>query len=177
MFRERPQPLQSESNLSAYDSVGLHQGLLQQPTAPPSVTVAARVAAVVTDVSSGSRAVVNRSSISIVHNGRRVVAVNGIRTVEARTTPGMFILPIEFVRTFIIAILFMLRERRKWCQPRIHRGLDPIDMGAHFSLHSLQFKSSGASPSIQRKHAPRLSRCPWPCIASSSPCASSRGRR
>ena len=30
----------------------------------------------------------------------------------------------------------MLRERRKWCQPRIHRGLDPIDMGAHFSLHS-----------------------------------------
>ena len=67
-----------------------------------AVTVAARVAAVVTNVSSGSRAVANRSSI--VHNGRRVVAVNGIRTVEARTTPGMFILPIEFVRTFIIAI-------------------------------------------------------------------------
>ena len=66
------------------------------------VTVAARVAAVVTIVSSGSRAFANRSSI--VHNGRRVVAVNGIRTVEARTTPGMFILPIEFVRTFIIAI-------------------------------------------------------------------------
>ena len=67
-----------------------------------AVTVAARVAAVATNVSSGSRAVANRSSI--VHNGRRVVAVNGIRTVEARTTPGMFILPIEFVRTFIIAI-------------------------------------------------------------------------
>ena len=80
-----------------------------------AVTVAARVAAVVTNVSSGSRAVANRSSI--VHNGRRVVAVNGIRTVQARiaqradgvrrvcrTTPGMFILPIELVRTFIIAI-------------------------------------------------------------------------
>ena len=67
-----------------------------------AVTVAARVASVVTNVSSGSRAVANNSSI--VHNGRRVVAVNGIRTVEARTTPGMFILPIEFVRTFIIAI-------------------------------------------------------------------------
>ena len=66
------------------------------------VTVAVGVAAVVTNVSSRSRAVANRSSI--VHNGRRVVAVNGIRTVEARTTPGMFILPIEFVRTFIIAI-------------------------------------------------------------------------
>ena len=46
------------------------------------VTVAARVAAVVTNVSSGSRAVANRSSI--VDNGRRVVAVNGIRTVQAR---------------------------------------------------------------------------------------------
>ena len=66
------------------------------------VTVAVGVAAVVTNVSSRSHAVANRSSI--VHNGRRVVAVNGIRTVEARTTPGMFILPIEFVRTFIIAI-------------------------------------------------------------------------
>ena len=66
------------------------------------VTVAVGVAAVVTNVSSRSRAVTNRSSI--VHNGRRVVAVNGIRTVEARTTPGMFILPIDFVRTFIIAI-------------------------------------------------------------------------
>ena len=47
-----------------------------------AVTVAARVAAVVTNVSSGSRAVANRSSI--VDNGRRVVAVNGIRTVQAR---------------------------------------------------------------------------------------------
>ena len=42
-----------------------------------AVTVAARVAAVVTNVSSGSRAAANRNSI--VHNDRRVVAVNGIK--------------------------------------------------------------------------------------------------
>ena len=47
-----------------------------------AVTVAARVAAVVTNVSSGSRAAANRGII--VHNGRRGVAVNGITTVQAR---------------------------------------------------------------------------------------------
>ena len=47
-----------------------------------AVTVAARVVAVVTNVSSGNHAVANRSSI--VHIGTRVVAVNGIKTAQSR---------------------------------------------------------------------------------------------
>ena len=72
---------------------------------PAAVTVTARVAAIATNVSSGNRAVATRSSI--VHIGTRVVAVNGIKTVQARiaqraervrrvcrTIFGMLMLPI-----------------------------------------------------------------------------------